>query len=123
MSRSAWLVLVICFFSAAGSADERNGDVFAFATKRPLKKHSSTYFRPLASFVLPGFGQFTDGQTEAGLVYSIAGGAGAGIGFVGLVQEAADNADSAASKGPNDFQGLSDRDKTIIWGLQLYQTA
>lgn len=92
--------------------------IFALEIPDASIQRSSTYWHPLGSFFLPGLAQFSNGQTQAGLTYSLSGATGLIVGFRALL----DMTDSDVHTN-NDYSRLSDRAKIASWGLQFYQTA
>ena len=101
------------------STDDSNS-IWSHEMKRAGKKRSSVLWFPLLSYVAPGAGQFMNGQTGAGFVYS-------GIAFAGL---------GTAASAIIELNNYEDREERLdeadsfdpivrryTWGMKTYDLA
>jgi membrane protease YdiL (CAAX protease family) len=113
--------------------DPRYDDRFGKSTLyRPNSVDTnSTFWKPLGSFLLPGLGQYIDGQSTWGLIYT--GSALAGLNYASQVSqthphtmEKAKLLDEDGAPLYEEGMGLGSSDINIrkkMWGEQIYQTA
>ncbi len=117
-------ILIILLFSLTTFAqeEEKKSSLFSHEMKRPNKERGSAVWFPLLSYVVPGIGQFMNGQTGAGFVYS-------SIGFVGLGSATSAVIEWNNMNAINQDDSLSDLDsrdpiaRRFAWGMKTYDLA
>lgn len=120
-------MFLISFFSVAQEPErnlqdqKKDQSFFSNEIKRPGKVRSSTFWFPLLSYVAPGIGQFMNGQSGAGWVYS-------STGFLGLATAASSVIELNNIYGDNNprLNDLDSRDPIVrryLWGMKTYDLA
>lgn len=99
----------------------QDDSIFSHDMKIPGKTRSSAVWLPLASYFAPGLGQFLNGQSGAGFVYS-------GVGLLGLAIAASGAIEINNTYEENDprLDDLDSRDPAIrryLWGMKTYDLA
>jgi membrane protease YdiL (CAAX protease family) len=89
--------------------------IFANQRKKPGTTQS-TFWLPLASYVVPGLGSFTNGQVAAGSIYLGMGLTGLGVASHAAHQLSNDNLDT-------DLASRDPRMQRYIWGVKTYDLA
>lgn len=120
-------ILVFCLWSQVGHSqtieenDKKNENTFfSNEMKREGKERSSAVWLPLLSYVAPGTVQYMNGQTGAGLVYSITGGIGLGVAASGIIEL------NDRLNNNEDLSDLESRDSAVrryLWGMKTYDLA
>ncbi len=98
--------------------------IFSNAMKRPNKRRSSVVWYPLLSYAVPGIGQFMNGQSGAGFVYS--GVAVAGLGSAASAIIEYDNIYGTEDDQATPSSDLDSRDPIVrrfLWGMKTYDLA
>jgi membrane protease YdiL (CAAX protease family) len=94
--------------------------IWSNAMKRPGKRRGSAVWFPLLSYVAPGIGQFLNGQSGAGFVYSGVATLGLGSAVSAAVRLSDDPRYSEASSDIDSFDPLV---RQFTWGLKTYDLA
>ena len=97
--------------------------IFSNTMKRKNKKRSSLVWFPLLSYVAPGLGQFMNGQTGAGFVYSGVGALGLGAAASSVIEYNSIYGDSNDDENLSDLDSRDDLVRRFTWGMKTYDLA
>lgn len=119
------LIIFLCIQVSYGPCraqeeEESSSSIFSNEMKRPGKERGSAVWFPLLSYVAPGIGQFMNGQTGAGFVYSSIGAVGLGTAASAVIEwnKQAEEGDEIA-----DLDSFDSTARRFAWGMKTYDLA
>jgi len=99
---------------------EDKDSIWSNTMKRLGKRRGSVVWYPLLSYVVPGIGQFMNGQSGAGFVYSGIGAVGLGTAISAVVElNNYENQDERL----NDIDSFDPIVRRYVWGMKTYDLA